>query len=221
MKGMANHPTPLASEPSGDAKEVSWFAAVIKNIRQRSIRVGPGLRASYGMDGTLIEIERKASSAVVAGGGGIKRLQLWAQGINYYRTYEDDGNGNFNVVGPNVAVPFFYRASTYDLGASGANYTGGLGFSLVGGEIRAHGANAGDYLVKALFPSYAIGQYIYAGEVEDGTDVYATPPATDRVTWVDLTARTLITVPRDFSICRLEGGQPVTRVALIDGGPPH
>jgi hypothetical protein len=178
-------------------------------------------------------VELGEGEAPITGGGGtsgaIKRLQLWAAGVasdggfaNYYTTYEEDGEGNFIVQGPHVAVPFFYRPSTYDLGGSAANYTGGIRFSAVSGVIKAHGSGGeNDFLTKVLFPSYALRQMIYAGSVDVGTDVYALPPDQERVMWVDLTARTLITVPQDFNVCQDVGGVPTTRQALIDGGPIH
>ena len=57
------HPTELAREPSGNAKEVSWFRTILKNLRERSVKVGPGLRVSYRVDGTLIELAGREASA--------------------------------------------------------------------------------------------------------------------------------------------------------------
>ncbi len=221
MIGIQAHPTPLIPDPNGVGKEVSYFKQTRKNIRERGIRVGRGLRASYGVDGTLIEVEKQAVAESGAGASNIKRLQLFAQGTNYYTTYQEGLDGNFNIQGPNVAVPFFYRTSTYDLGGIPSGYTAGLKFKVVSGQVRLIGSSDADYIPKLLFPSYALGQIIYAGEVEAGTDVYATPPSTNRVTWIDLTARTWITLPMDFSVCTLVAGQPVTKAALIDGGPIH
>ena len=71
-----NPPTPLPREPSGNAKEVGWFKAVLKNLRERTVRVGPGLRASYRSDGTVIELVREKVTTETAEPGVVQRFYL-------------------------------------------------------------------------------------------------------------------------------------------------
>ncbi len=60
-------PASLCPIASGNAKETAWFNQIRKNVEQRTVRVGPGLKISYKTDHTLVELAGQASG-VVAGG---------------------------------------------------------------------------------------------------------------------------------------------------------
>lgn len=69
------HPTPLPREPGGDSKETSWFRKLLRCVRERGVKVGPGLRASYTTEHTLIELERERGSSK-AEAGVVQRFYL-------------------------------------------------------------------------------------------------------------------------------------------------
>lgn len=215
------HPTKLAPEPSGTGKEVGWFKQIIRNLRERTIRGGPGIRVSYRTDCTLLELE-KIQQASGGSGSLIKRCQITSvtptgsNSKNYLTTREYNSDGytlSTNVL--LVAIPYFLRASTYE-----AQTIGNFIYTTVGGQIRCRqsGAPASAYIVETFFPPYIVGQDVYAMQPVGKTDVTVDD---ELLLWMDvqIEGRRLKPQQTQLSVCVLEGGVPTPRTITVEGGP--
>jgi len=207
-------PTRLPAEPSGNAKEVGWFRTVLKNIRERTLKVGPGLRASYKVDGTYLELVGVAdSSAAAPASAEIKRMQITAVASTYVvaQSYAADET-TLSGESFNVALQKYHRGSTYaDLTLGGYRFRG---LSLV----NISGLDDNDTLAFTVFPPPTAGDDIIAAKPEGKTDLVVSGT---RLEWMDTTARWLMPELRVVNVCRLEGGIPVTRRILVAGGAIH
>ena len=219
------HPTPIAPAPSGTANEVAWFRQTAKNIKERGVSVGPGLRASYTTEGTLIELGKIAvESTTAAEPAQIKRALLLAYGNGSYFTaqaFDDSGSLAGDII--YVAVPIYLRASTYN-----ARNVSGMPFRPLSEGWRASPANRSDaYVNITVFPQYAVGDEVYIFKPQGKTDVViprGIVPDTNSdytVEWMDanVEGRHLETALVEVPICRIESGQVVQRHILVRGGP--
>ena len=161
--------------------------------------------------------------------GGMKRLRIQNIFANYLETraFKDEGD----IIDPAadaviVAIPYYLRASSY------TDVTlGGFHYKIVNGQIRVSqgGTNADNtsYIVKTFFPTYGIGQDIYALQPQGKTDVIVprgiVPGTTDvtRLEWIDanVEGRRLETAQIELQLCRLENGVVTQRKVTVEGGP--
>lgn len=200
------YPTPLPPEPSGNSKETTWFRQLLKAIRERSVKVGPGLRASYNVNETLIELER----AQIAGG----TTTTASESQRYYidevqdsyllcRVADETGVPSGNQV--KIAKPENLRVTT-----GSATY--------VSQNARKRFITGNAYVAEEIDPAYDMGDFIYADEPEGKTGVT-----------IDGAILTLLDENRDarhwrasytlVSVCVNEGGTLVTRTMYVAGGP--
>ncbi len=219
-----NHPTQLAPEPSGQGKEVGWFRQIVKNLRERTVRVGPGLRVSYKTDCTLIELRGATPSAAGGDQAGIKRCRIIEQFSNYLTTNEYDSAGQITDIFLRVAIPFYLRGTTYGSATPGVTVQiGGFNYVTVAGQIRCSSVGVGQgYVVKQFFPPYLVGKDIYAIQPIGGTDVTGSVAGQSfNVDWMDanVDGRRLDTLQVELPMCRLEGGVVVQRHVTVEGGP--
>ena len=180
------HPTELPREPSGNAKEVSWFRILLKCVLQRSIKVGPGLRASYRVDGTLIELEGRAASG--GAGGTIQQYKVTVISDDSItcRTWDGTTDGTSDVI---VAKPYRLRKTPWN-GITVVYDFNGTSYSIVYSYLATPGFRTAQVTVggtqttesQAIIPIYKVGDIIYATEPEGGTDVFVG----SAVTWLDL-----------------------------------
>lgn len=221
-------PTQLAPQPSGNTKEVTWFKQVMKNIRERTVTVGPGLRCSYTTEGTRIEVAAKAARGGAGDPTGCKRCKITAilpTGTNqaHYLTTKEYNVDGYTVSNTTllVAIPYYLRADTYPNSPSRLTL-GGFSYTTVAGQIRCSNAPGSDtaYVVKSFFPPYGIGQDIYAIQPIGKTDVTVDD---NLLEWIDanVEGRRLDTAQTQLSVCRLEGSPAVevTRNVVVEGGP--
>lgn len=218
-----NPPTSLAPEPGGQGKEVGWFRQIVKNLRERTVRVGPGLRVSYKSDGTLIELARMPSGGKGGDPTGCKRCKITSitptgtNSANYLTTQEYNPDGyTVSATVLKVAIPYFLRASTYEsLSLGGFNYVKSFA---TGGQIRCSQTGNAGYVVKSFFPPYAVGQDIYAIQPIGKTDVTVDDILLE---WVDanVEGRRLDTAQIDLNYCVDVGGTIVRKKVTVEGGP--
>ena len=63
------HPTPLAKEPGGTSRVVGWFRRILRNVKERTLIAGSGVRMDYTEDGTVVSIAQLRRAAAGEGGG--------------------------------------------------------------------------------------------------------------------------------------------------------
>ncbi len=112
--------TQLPPEPSGDAKETQWFRQLTRCLRERTVKVGPGLRVSYRSDGTLIELPPQRAVEQAGESGTLQFRGEWSSQQGYT---EGDiviyGSSNARGPGPDPPTTTFdilrngHKAGTY------------------------------------------------------------------------------------------------------------
>lgn len=101
---MSNPITSIPSEPAGNSKETAWFRQLLRCIRERTLKVGPGLRLSYKADGALIELVPQVVQA--AGESGTLQFRGEWSSKQGYSKGDIVIYGSNNIRGPGPDPPF-------------------------------------------------------------------------------------------------------------------
>ncbi len=223
------HPTRIPMAPSGNAREVNWFRNLLQCVLERSIRVGPGLRASHEKGGTLIELSGRMERGA-ADASPVQRFYVDFVLPNFLicRRSDDDGNpiGDppLSAASPSaylVAKPPELREDTYN-GVT-TTYLGNT-FTFSYSEGQRQVSDGARYFTEEMTPPYASGDNeIYAakpigktGYTYDDGDGFV-----KQLEWIDLNVSARVFKPRMTLVatCSIEGGVEVVRYMWVAGGP--
>ena len=169
-------PTQIPSEPSGSAKEVTWFRQLLRCIRERTVKVGPGLRVSYKTDGALIEM--KGVEGGGASGKEIQQYKIVSIQDDYItcQTWDGTTQGTDNVL---LAKPYRLRKTpwdgvtvTYDF--NGTTYSILYTYLATPGFRTAQVTTGGNQTTEnqAIIPIYQVGDIVYGSNPEGGTETF-------------------------------------------------
>lgn len=184
---MSNPITQIPSEPAGNAKETAWFRQLLRCIRERTVKVGPGLRVSYKSDGSLIELVGIQRQQTVEAGASIQQYRITAVSNDYIEGKTWDGT-TLGDVAVKIAKPFRLRKTGWDGVTVVYNFNGTI-FSILYTYLATPGSRtafraAGNVTEnQAIIPLYSVNDIIYATEPEGGTLVTSDGTA---LTWLDL-----------------------------------
>lgn len=219
--------TQIPSEPAGNAKETSWFRQLLRCIRERTIKVGPGLRMSYKADGTLIELAAatRQISTPVTESSSVTRMRIVTVDGDYFtaRLQAEDGTVNDSSELFYVAKPHFLRVSvlsglvidgwTISISSPGNARTETAGAS--------SGVNAGLISSRRLNYPYAANDTIYATKPDGKTAVDHPTIGGQKIEWLDtnVDARNFHTIRIMLNACVSVGGVPTAKLIVFEAGP--
>lgn len=218
--------TQIPSEPAGNAKETSWFRQLLRCIRERTVKAGPGLRLSYKPDGTLIELEdlqKKVTQAVPA--TAATRMRIVTVDADYVtgRRQAEDGTVDNASELLYIAKPHYLRVATLN-GLVQDGWTisiasPGNSRSLTSGA--GAGVPVGLIVNQKLNYSYLVNDTIYATKPEGRTAVAHPTIAGTKIEWLDtnVDARNFHQIRIALSACVSIGGVPTTKTIIFEAGP--
>lgn len=206
-----NHPTSLPPEPSGNSKETTWFRQLLKNIRERSIKVGPGLRASYKLNETLIELAKKeASSGTEEVTSGVQRFRVDSIHDHYLTCRKSDDLGQ--PIG----------STTYRIAKPWPLQVESEGPTFVTQNTRRRYILT-YYVNEEIDPAYYVGDSRIFATMPTGKDgtIEIIDGELVPLEWIDLNnaARHWRASYTEVRVCVDEGSGPVTRRIFLAGGP--
>jgi len=219
--------TQIPSEPSGTTKEVTWFRQVLRCLRERTVKVGPGLRLSYKIDGTLIELASQAAAAGASSepSSSISRMRIVSVEGDYVtaRNQVEDGTVDDNSELFYVAKPPFLRVTGIN-GITRDGWTYAVSSPANTRTLTAAGApgiTAGLLMIEDLRPSYVAGDTIYATLPMGKTSVAHPTISGQKLSWIDLNLD-----PRSYGhkrvmldACVLVNGTPTQKRIVFEAGP--
>lgn len=217
--------TQIPSEPAGNAKETAWFRQLLRCIRERTIKVGPGLRLSYKTDGALIELAASKRESISTTATSIERIKIVSVEGDYVtgRSQAEDGTVDANSELFYVAKPHFLRVSVLN-GVTIDGWTIGISSP---GNTRTETATTGSGVTNGLqstrrlnYP-YAVNDTIYATKPSGKTAVGHPVNAGEKIEWLDMNvdARNFHTMRIMLNACVLVNGTPTTKVIVFEAGP--
>ena len=155
------HPTPLITEPGGTSRFLGWFRRLRRNVRERSIIAGNGIRLDHTSDGTRISIGQ-----IRRAGGGVASGDI-RQAVLAEDPLQTDDKLLVRFVGETedklIALPYLLRKTPFDgEERNGVEYT----YTDQSGEIsttnRTATVPAQNYAeAQTIIPNYVEGDTIF------------------------------------------------------------
>lgn len=224
---MSNPITQIPSEPAGNAKETAWFRQLLRCIRERTAKVGPGLRVSYKADGTLIELDAvtKQTSSPAAPSSPTVRMRIVTVDGDYFtaRRQAEDATVDDTSELFYVAKPHFLRVTILN-GLVIDGWTIGISSP---GNTRTETAGVGSGVTAGLISNrrlnypYAANDTIYATKPEGKTAVDHPTIGGQKIEWLDtnVDARNFHTMRIMLNACVSVGGIPTAKLIVFEAGP--
>lgn len=187
LRRVSNPITQIPSEPAGNAKETAWFRQLLRCIRERTVKVGPGLRKSHNTDGTLIELIPVRQEVSVSESSAIQQYKITAIADDYIEAKTWDGT-TLGDVAVQVAKPWRLRKTDWNGATVTYNFNGTIftiqyTYLATPGFRTAVRPSTGVTENQAIIPLYSVNDIIYATEPDGGTLVTVNSTA---LTWLDL-----------------------------------
>lgn len=216
---MPTHPTQLPQEPSGTSKETNWFRNLVRAVRERSIEVGPGLRASYGVNRTLIELAGIQEILEQAEASELQRFLVTEDAADYMECVKVDDDGVPYGSGVLVARPLHLRRTGFH--GTTVNYRGGT-FRLEYADTTTRRCYDADnrYFDESIWPPYVQGDSEIYGMRPKGKPPVFRLDGT-QLEWLDINVSSRIFEPNvtKVQVCQMVNGVNVTRYMYVAGGP--
>lgn len=155
------HPTPLPKEPGGRSKKVSWFRAVWRSIRERSIIAGTGIHIDYTLDGARVSLARQRRVSGGTGGtGAIVKATVRADPM------ENDDKLKVTIDGSSteIALPYLLRKTPFD-----GNTRNGVTYEYLNNGLRDAELQADSYTERqTIVPLYVQNDIVYCQDIGEG-----------------------------------------------------
>ena len=221
IRRVSNPITQIPSEPAGNAKETAWFRQLLRCLRERTVKTGPGLRHSYKSDGTLIEL---IPVIVRSGGSAVSDTRMKIVTIEddhlTCRTQSADGTVDAAETPIKVAKPTFCRRTGIDgITRDGWSYSvPALAATRTLTAVAVAGITNGLIVLEELEPSYKVDDTIYATQPSGQTAVEL---AGERLTWIDKNydARHYRHKRIMLDACVLVNNTPTQKTIIFSAGP--